>query len=71
MRCMLRVEEEIRLSRCAHKICEHRWRENEKDFASIVKSSFDNIQRSNGCVERETFVIVSSSSYHLVTVQTW
>ena len=69
MRCMFRVEEETRLSRYAHNICESRWRKNEEDFASIAKSFFDNIQRSNGCIERETFDNISSSN-HLVTVQT-
>ena len=40
---------------------------NERDIASIAKSSFDNIQRSNDCVDRETFDNVSSSSNHLVS----
>ena len=70
VRCMFRVEGEIKSSRCAHNICENRWCKNGRDIVSIAKSSFDNIQRSNGCVDRETFDNVSSSSNHLVTVQT-
>ena len=70
VRCMFRVEKEIKSSRFAHNICENRWCKNERDIASIAKSSFDNIQRRNGCVDRETFDNVSSSSNHLVTVQT-
>ena len=39
LRCLLRMEDKLEQSRCAHDNCESRWRKNVKDFKSIVSKS--------------------------------
>ena len=72
MRSMLRVEKEIKLSRRAHNICERRWRKSVKmkkillQYLGLLSIKFSAAMVASSAKLDN----VSSSSNHLVTVQT-